>query len=103
MPSTTVSRGAVNVAFEIGCPMRTRFRNRYRLREFKALASDSFREKLWLYDCRRSGLPADSASGLELSTTSCNWLMEGGPVEVLHASLRLSLLLNVAESLEDGS
>src|SRR5262245_47246553 len=39
MPSTTVSAGAVNVAFEIGCEVRTTFANRNRLLDLRGSAS----------------------------------------------------------------
>src|SRR5437762_109022 len=48
MPSTTVSEGAVNVEFEIGCETRIRFANRNRLLDLNGSASEKRSEKLLL-------------------------------------------------------
>src|SRR4051812_37063995 len=82
MPSIVVSRGAVKVKFEIGRTVRERLRNRNRLFDWNGFASDTRSDRLFVYVWRRSGLPAVSDSGFELSTTFCSWPIDGGPVNV---------------------
>src|ERR1043166_972386 len=97
-PVTTVSNGAVNVKFEIGFDVRSRFANRNRLFDLSGSASDSRSEMLWVYVSLRPGLPADSDSGFELSTTGWSWLMFGALDDVVQLRRRLRRFANVPES-----
>jgi hypothetical protein len=58
---------------------------------------------LFVYVSLRRGLPTDSDSGFELSTTGWSWLMFGGLDDVDQLSRTLRRFENVPESVIDGS
>jgi hypothetical protein len=74
-----------------------------RLFILKGSASETRSENVFVYVWRRFGLPELSASGFELSTTSCNCVIDGAIAAVFQLRRMFRLPPIVPESVIEGS